>query len=128
MASKKQTVSVTVNGQTITKTTARSYSHAVVADCPDGVVRVLNWCGSYELAVKSLSHNRAIASIKGSIGQETWGGPENLSVVTIDQLRTPGVAWYADTAEVHKAADERCGRGWTCGCGACRTARDPQVQ
>ena len=31
--------------------------------------------------------------------------------------------WYADTVEAHKAADERCGRAWTCACGACRTAR-----
>jgi hypothetical protein len=31
--------------------------------------------------------------------------------------------WYATTAQAHADADARCGRAWSCTCGACRAAR-----
>lgn len=35
-------------------------------------------------------------------------------------------AWYATTVDAHRAADDACGRQWSCACGACRAARQEQ--
>lgn len=32
-------------------------------------------------------------------------------------------AWWSAVVLAHMAADESCGRLWSCQCGACRTAR-----
>lgn len=40
------TVSVTLNGQTVSKQTTKSYTFAVVATNLDGSIRVLNWSTS----------------------------------------------------------------------------------
>lgn len=32
--------------------------------------------------------------------------------------------WWRETADVHAAADARCGRTWQCCCVACRLARE----
>jgi hypothetical protein len=76
----KQTYSVTVNGQTMKRTTARTYTHAVVARCTDGTVEAVAWSGSFANAAKQLAVHQQTARMPGTIGRNRWDGPENLTV------------------------------------------------
>lgn len=35
---------------------------------------------------------------------------------------------YKSTAQIHMAADKRCGRPWSCACAACRIVRAAQAE
>ena len=79
----KRTLSVTVDGQTFTRTTAADYTHVVVARCVDGTVEALAWASSEKGAQSALRHNRVTASMKGTQGHARWGSPDNLSIVEV---------------------------------------------
>lgn len=84
MPSTKQTYAVTVDGVTISKTTSRTYTHAVYAKCVDGSVEVVAWAGSIQNAAKALADNCKAACILGSNARIRWGGPQNLGTVAVD--------------------------------------------
>lgn len=42
------------NHPTITRTTHRTYTHAVIYDRADGTSEAATWCGRYDLALKEL--------------------------------------------------------------------------
>lgn len=60
MASKKTTLKVTINGTVETRTTARTYTHVVVAYNPaSGEWGVMSWHGTHALATKALTRSIA---------------------------------------------------------------------
>lgn len=76
----KQTYTATIDGQTISKTTSRIYTHAVYARCVDGTIEAVAWAGSLNNAAKALLDNCNSARIPGSIARNRWGGPQNLGI------------------------------------------------
>lgn len=55
----KQTLTATLpDGRTVTRTTARPYTHVVVGHDGDGDWGAFGWCGSHDLAMKKRDSER----------------------------------------------------------------------
>lgn len=77
MASKKTTLKVTINGTVETRTTARTYTHAVAAYIPTkGEWAVVTWCGRLDLAQKQVESRSRKALDNGTAHRVVKVGAE----------------------------------------------------